>query len=362
MRDSGLNEMYIAATYHSGWFIQPHNADRHTYMTEGSVAYFQPDHKLYKTPMRPQTASFVRTKNWLAMAGEHLEKHQLKMVSWVIGTHNTKLGLMYPEFAQHSVYGESLPHALSIGHDATREYLKGLCRDLSSNYPMSAILMEDFGWIGFPHGHTHERDLTGLAPLEQQLMAICFNPQTVSKGEALGIDVSKVKEVVKGTLDAAFREAPNRPQGHPQTMAELEARSPDLKSYNEFRQKLADSLVAEIKTEVLKGTSCKLLSEEPYQRAIADYCDGFGTYYTYAQPPAKVLEIVKHAVAEIPDSWKGSFYTYIQLGMGIPIDEQQLRDIVLAAKQGGSDGPVFYNYSESPMRMLNWIKSALAGL
>src|SRR5262245_17751495 len=54
MSDSGLNEMYIAGTYHSGWFIHPHSPDHRTYMTEGSVAYFQPDHKLYKTPMRPQ--------------------------------------------------------------------------------------------------------------------------------------------------------------------------------------------------------------------------------------------------------------------------------------------------------------------
>ena len=227
---------------------------------------------------------------------------------------------------------------------------------------MHAILMEDFGWIGFPHGHTHERDLTGLTPLEQQLLAVCFNPQTVSKAKAAGVDVDKAREVVKSTLDAAFREAPDRPKGHPQTMAELEARSSDLKAYNEFRQRLADSLVFEIKQEAIKGTACKLLMGDLYQQGVADACDGFGTYNTYGKPPDKVLEIVKQAVAEIPSTWKGAFHTYIQLGMGIPASEQQLREIVLAVKQAGSSGPIFYNYSESPMKMLGWIKSAIAGL
>jgi hypothetical protein len=45
--------------------------------------------------------------------------------------------------------------------------------------------------------------------------------------------------------------------------------------------------------------------------------------------------------------------------MGIPSSEEQLRKIVLAIKQGGSTGPIFYNYSESPRKMLGWIKSAL---
>src|SRR2546426_12771613 len=94
MYDSGLNEMYIASTYHSGYFIHPHCPERRTYMTEGSVAYFQPDHKLYKTPMRPQVASFARTTNWLAMAGERLGKHPMPEVSLAIRAHKTQIGLL----------------------------------------------------------------------------------------------------------------------------------------------------------------------------------------------------------------------------------------------------------------------------
>jgi hypothetical protein len=121
--------MCIAGCYHSGWFVHPHDPAHRAFLTEGSVAYFQPDERLYsRTPMRPQTASFTRQTNWLAVAGERLDKYKLRLVSWTIGAHNTKLGLMYPQYTQMNVYGDSIPHALSIGHDATREYLKAIWR------------------------------------------------------------------------------------------------------------------------------------------------------------------------------------------------------------------------------------------
>ena len=104
---------------------------------------------------------------------------------------------------------------LSIGHDATRAYLKALCRDLAVNYPMYGIQLESFGWMGLRHGHHHERDLTALSSLEQELLAMCFNAETVRKAKAAGVDADKAREVVKATLEAAFKEAPDRPKGHP---------------------------------------------------------------------------------------------------------------------------------------------------
>ena len=53
---------------------------------------------------------------------------------------------------------------------------------------------------------------------------------------------------------------------------------------------------------------------------------------------------------------------FIRLGMGVPANPEQLRAIVMAVKEGGSTGPIFYNYSESPPKMLSWVKDAMRGL
>lgn len=362
MQESGLNQMLIAGSYHAGWFVHPRKTDRRLYLTQGGVLYFPPDPKIFGgNRIEPAVADFVGETNWLRRAGEQLDRYGLRMASWTIGAHSTRLGQRYPQFTQHTAYGDSLPHALSIGCDAVREYLRSLCRDLAVNYPMYGVQLEAFGWMGIRHGHHHERDLTDLSPLEVSLLSICFNPETMRKAGEKGIDAGKARAVVREVLDAAFREAPDRPPGHPTSMADVEERSPDLKAYNQFRRQLADDLIVEIKREALKGTSCRLLMQSGYQAEIAHVADGFACG-AYGQAPAEVLETVRRARAAVPAGWNGDFPCFIRLGMGVPASAAQLRAIVAAVKDGGSTGPVFYNYSESPPRMLSWIREALRGL
>jgi hypothetical protein len=68
--------------------------------------------------------------------------------------------------------------------------------------------------------------------MEQELMSTCFNPDTMRKAKAKGIDAEKARATVRQVLDAAFREAPDRPPNHPAFVAEIEDRSPELKFYN----------------------------------------------------------------------------------------------------------------------------------
>jgi hypothetical protein len=361
MRDSGLNVMCLAGTYHSGWFLHSHNPKHKLYMTEGSRCYFRPDDKLYaNTPLRPRTAGFAEETNWLSVAGDRLDRYGLALVSWTVGAHNTDLGLEFPACTQHNAFGDSLPHALSIGHDFTREYLKALCRDLAVNYPMSGLQLESFGWMDARHGHHHERYLVELTPLEHSLLSICFNPETVRKAQAAGIEAEKAREIVVATLEGAFRMAPERPASHPQNMAELEARSPDLAAYNGFRTLLADSLIQEIRAESLRGTRCKLFVQTPFDSGLGGACDGFAVW-VYGKTPDQVFAAVSEGRARIPAEWSGEYHCYVRLGMSVPANQAQLREIVLALKQAGSTGPVFYNYSEAPIRMLGWLASALEG-
>ncbi len=144
-------------------------------------------------------------------------------------------------------------------------------------------------------------------------------------------------------------------------MAELEDKVPELKAYNRFRKHLADSLVIEIKQEALRGASCRLFLQEGYQKELAHVSDGFASG-VYGRLPSDVLKIVRQGKSRIPADWQGAFPCFVRLGMGVPASQQQLREIVVALKDGGSTGPIFYNYSESPQKMLGWIKGALQGL
>src|SRR5882762_364733 len=104
---SSLNVMCLVSAYHSGWFLHSHNPKHKLYMTEGSRCYFRPDEKLYaNTPLRPRVAGIAGEADWLSVAGDRLDRYGLALVSWTVGSHNTALGLEFPECTQHNAFGD----------------------------------------------------------------------------------------------------------------------------------------------------------------------------------------------------------------------------------------------------------------
>ena len=117
-------------------------------------------------------------------------------------------------------------------------------------------------------------------------------------------------------------------------------------------------MTREIKTESLRGTHCKLLLQTPFDSALAETADGFACG-AYRETPENVLHICRKETASLPSNWGGLFQCFIQLGMGIPTTDKQLQEIVEAVHKGGCNGINFYNFSESPPKMLSWLKNVL---
>jgi hypothetical protein len=359
MSDAGLNTMCLAGNYHSGWFIHPHNSKHRAFMTEGSVCYFHPQPSLYKgLRLQPHVASLCKKRDWFAAAGKRLERHNLRLVSWTIGTHNSRLGQAHPELTQRNVYGDRLPHALCPANDEVVAYLQAFCRDLAFNHPLWALQLECFGWMNIRHGHHHERDLVELSNFEAELLSLCFCRACARKARTADVDIERVRAKVKAILDAAFREAPQRPRGHPRSMLELETKLPELKRFNEWRRQYAASIIAGIRGESLRGTDCRLLLETGFDSELADVVDGFACA-AYRQNPAETLQSCRNANRAAPRDWHGLMQCLVQLGLGVPQNEKQLRGIVQAVSEGGCNGINFYNRSEAPPKMLGWVATVM---
>ncbi len=358
----GLDTLCITASYHSGWLVQPHHPTRRLRWSESGAAYFHPTAALYSdTCLRPPVASCAAEVDYLRQAADLTKAAGLNLVAWTVGAHNTRLGVAFPHLTQHDAYGDSLPHALSLGHDDTRHYLKALVRDIAVNYSPYAIQLEGFQWHSVRHNHAHERDLVGLSELEQKLLSLCFNPETMRKAEAAGIDACAARQAVKSTLDLAFAHAPARPPHYPQTMDELEARNPELQRYRAFLSQLAESVIAEIYEDSLRHSSCKLYLQSRFTPSLRRSCDGFAIW-AYGLPPEQLYDSVSSEMATLPDDWHGEYHCYIRLGLGIPNSPEQLHELLSAAKSAGATGVYLYNYSEAPPAMLGWLQAALQRL
>ncbi len=354
---AGLNAVTLAATYHHGWFLHPHSRSHRAFMTEGSVAYFNLAENLWsRKELRPSVAKLCAEKDWFAEAGRYAEKFGLKLISWTVGCHNSKLGLAYPHLTQQNVYSDRLPHALCPVQPAVRHYLLTLCRDLALNHPLWAIQLEAFGWMGFVHGHHHERDLVGLTALEQELMGMCVCSACRAAASDIGVDVERVVQSVRSTLDVAFREAPTRPPDHPLAMNDLEARFPEVGKFNEWRRYFLVGLIKSIRSEALVGTSCRLLLQTPFESELQNDVDGFSCF-SFGKGAGETEAICREATQGLPENWNGIVQCCVQLGMGIPRTEIELHEIIEAVSRGGCHGIAFYNRSESPPKMLAWLKA-----
>lgn len=356
--EAGLNTLCVAGTYHSGWFLHPHHSRHRAFMTEGSVAYFRPQTALWKkAKLRPKLAQLCAKKDWLLQTARRADEFGLRLVSWTVGTHNSRLGSEFPQFTQQNVYGDRLPFALCPANPEVREYLGLLCRDLATNYHLWGIQLEGFGWMSHAHGHHHERDLVGLTPFEQTLMSLCFCP-VCCKVAGRDVDIEQVKSEVKSVLDGVFREAPGRPKHHPRSMAELEHRSSPVKKFNAWRKAFSNKLIRELKTHSLAGTDCRLLVQTGVDADLADAVDGFACF-AFGTSPSRTSAICKSEGVTVPENWNGIVQCCIQLGCGVPTSEKQLFQIVQAVAASGCNGINFYNYSESPPKMLAWLAGVL---
>jgi hypothetical protein len=357
--DSGLTALQIAGAYHAGWFIHPHNPRHRAYMTDDGCVYFHPSELLYKqTVLKPKVARCCAQTDWMREAGRRLEQHRLKLVSWTVCTHNTRLGLLHPECTMRNCFGDSYPHALCPANDQVRNYLTALCHDLANNLPMHAIQLESPGYMGLVHGHHHERDLTVLSGLEQALMSFCFCADCTRKAESKHVDIARIRAEVRAVLEAGMAAAPGRPKDHPQTLEQFAERLPEWPAYRAFRKEIEDTLIHDIKA-AMKPSEAKLYLLGGYSPQVADVVDVFNGG-VYGQKPAAVLAATKAAKTGLQAQHE--LYMGIRLGLDSVADAQELEEIVHAVQEGGGSGVMFYNYSESPMMALNWIKPALAAI
>ena len=90
-------------------------------------------------------------------------------------------------------------------------------------------------------------------------MSLCVCPACTDLLRQEGVEPASVIELVKSILDQTFAHAPDRPPKHPQTIQEIEDRSPEFKRFVAWRKKFSGALIGRIKNESLNGTSCKLL-------------------------------------------------------------------------------------------------------
>src|SRR5262245_38074569 len=104
---AGLGGVTLAAAYHHGRDIFPHNPRRKVHFLEGGTVFFQPDGSRYSgRTLQPTVSALAQESDVLADLCAAAAARSMRVRAWTVFLHNYTLGEAQPECASQNVFGD----------------------------------------------------------------------------------------------------------------------------------------------------------------------------------------------------------------------------------------------------------------
>lgn len=168
LQDAGLGGLSLAAAYHAGKFVLPHNPRRRVYFPEDGAVYFRPRGRYGR--LKPRVSRLAGVWSPVRRAAR---KRGMKLTAWTVCFHNSWLGAAHPEACVETAFGDRLLHTLCPSNPDARKYVLTMIRDLASQEP-DAIELESLDFMTYDHGYHHEAAFIPLSPYARFLLGLCF--------------------------------------------------------------------------------------------------------------------------------------------------------------------------------------------
>lgn len=204
--DLGVQQVTLAAAYHSTRALTPRHPSRRIVTAEHAAVLYPPDEGRWAgRGLRPYTQSWVGSDDAYAEAAEALAGAGLDVHSWVVLAHSSRLGAEHPETSVVNAYGDRYPWAPCIAQPAVRAYLVDLAAEAAVRGGARGTELESCGWYGFAHLHAHDKvGGVGLGDAAQYLMSLCFCPDCRAGYEGQGLDATELSRAVRGALEPVW--------------------------------------------------------------------------------------------------------------------------------------------------------------
>lgn len=365
LAEAGLNSVSVAAAYHSGRMLFPHDPRRKVVMLEGGVVYFRPELHRYQGPLQPVVSSLCRELDPLARVVGAAEQHQFGVSAWVVCMHNSRLGSAHPQLTLRNAFGDHYVHALCPAQPAVRSYIIALACDMA-RYPIAALDLEALGFMGFEHQHHHHKAGLALSKLDTYLLSLCFCPACTAGMQQAGVETCRLKRGVRQYLEQRFAgHASAFPaDGDSDLLAELEALlGTDVHAMLAYRERVVVSLVHELKQALSTALPIML------RTALSPFFTGGKSALRPAAAKQAGTPLTLTFFGSSPQAIEqGARTARMSLGsspihagvMACAPDTRSEEDLLArcSALGGGWAGIHFYQYDLMPEVSLAWIRRA----
>ncbi|MER7621275.1 hypothetical protein [Streptomyces sp. NPDC126503] len=282
----GLEQVTLAAAYHSTRALSPRHPAHRVVTAEHAAVLYPPDPARWAgRALRPFPAGDWASGDAYGRAAEALAATGLEVHSWVVLAHNSRLGAAHPETSVVNAHGDRYPWAPCIARPDVRALLVGLAAEAAVRPGAAGTELESCGWYGLAHLHAHDKT-SGVAlggDREQYLLSLCFCPHCQEGYATEGADPEELAAAVRRALAPVW--AGTGPAG---ALGDLEA--PALTWRARTARSFQEAAVAAVRAAAPPGFRVLLHADPDPYRCGADA----GT------DPAHVLGLADGVVARPP--------------------------------------------------------------
>ena len=205
MAATGMAGVSLAAIYHDGRDVLPHNPRVRVKFQEDGAAFFSPAAGAFpESGIQPiRSASGPGAFERAATAAR---KRGLSVIAWTVFLHNTSLGRRYPDAVTRNVYGDPQFTSLCPANPATVAYSLGVAASIAA-LGVDAVNAEGLHYLPLEHGYHHERYFLRIGPIDRLLLGLCFCVHCIEAAASRGVDVSALERAARARLDRVLETA-----------------------------------------------------------------------------------------------------------------------------------------------------------
>ncbi|MYW13274.1 hypothetical protein GT034_33725 [Streptomyces sp. SID2563] len=200
--DLGVQQVTLAAAYHSTRALTPRHPGHRIVTAEYAAVQYPPDEGRWAgRELRPYQQAWTASGDPFAEAADALAGAGLDVHSWVVLAHSSRLGADHPDTSVVNAYGDRYPWAPCIARPEVRAYLVDLAAEAAVRDGARGTELESCGWYGFAHLHAHDKVAgVGLGDAAQYLMSLCFCAVCRAGYAGQGLDPGELGAAVRTAL------------------------------------------------------------------------------------------------------------------------------------------------------------------
>jgi hypothetical protein len=371
---AGLNGITVAAAYHEGRDVFPHNPAHKVRFLESGAVFFPPDSIRWgSVRLRPPVSESAHVLPELV---EVAGRRDLAVHAWTVFLHNGALAAANPDCAPENAFGDRYVTDLCPAHPDVRTFAGALAADVA-RLGVATICAESLHYHPLEHGYAHERYFVPLGLRARYLLGLCFCRHCLDAARRHGADAEAVRRFAREELERVFAGGAEEPVDELEAAAIGALVGGELVAYLRARAETVTSLVAEVAEAAraggarfefidLSGATKGYASGRPTGApapsiswqvgidvdAVARACDGIEAI-GYAAEPARLRTDL--------DAYGDSAVSVVLRPMPPDCDSpENLSEKIQVAGERGLRRADFYHYGFMRLDALDWIRAAVS--